>query len=145
MDFGEYSYFNLCCAVTRLGFCLQRSSDDFLQTKLGIGFAQLKLMIVINKNLSLEQNNLAKFLGQTEASISRQIKIMKSSGLINIAKDAKDSRKKFISLTGQGRVLLGESVKLLDKFHADFLSSISEKDRTFLQSIIDKLITNYSG
>ena len=66
----------------RLAFLLEKRTDEALKSQLGIGFAQYKVLEAINQNALAKQNTVAELLDQTEASISRQIKILEKKGLI---------------------------------------------------------------
>ena len=85
------------------GFLLQhlsaklgKQNDLILQEELGIGYSQFKLLVVIQWQPSLGQKKIAKKLSQTEASISRQIKLMLDDGLLQITTDPKDRDRKSV-------------------------------------------------
>ena len=56
--------------IQRLAFRIERHADQILLEKLGIGFSQFRIIHELERNPKAKQNQLARALGQTEASIS---------------------------------------------------------------------------
>jgi DNA-binding MarR family transcriptional regulator len=139
MDDTAYPDAALSGSLYRIVFNLQHKSDELLQTKLGIGFSQFKLMMALEKHPAVEQLTLAKFLGQTEASISRQIQLMLKSQLISVEKDLQDHRRRVVRLTGQGRVLLEEATRALNNAHALSFSGLTASEKEQFANYIAKL------
>lgn len=111
-----------------------------MQEKLGIGFAQFKLMHIITKYPSDEQQDLALYLGQTEASISRQVRLMQQMGLVNIDRDKKDSRKKRVTLTKKGKNYFEKAKKILESMHAQVTKNFKQTEVKQLQKLIDNML-----
>ena len=84
--------------------------DQLLLEQLGIGYSQYKVLLLFSGDNIIKQNLIAKNLGQTEASISRQLKIMTSKGLITRIYDPKNSKSKIVNLT-----LLGQRIRMAAK------------------------------
>ena len=61
---------------------LAKQSDQVLQEQLGIGLAQFKILRTLQTEPRTPQREIAFNLGQTEASISRQVKLMIADGLL---------------------------------------------------------------
>ena len=123
---------SLAYSLHRLSFILQRISDDNLQANFGLGYSQFKLMIGIKHNPGCEQRELAKFVGLTEAGISRQLRLMHKSGLVTIGVDKKDSRRRQVELSTKGTKLLTDAKKHLEAVHRDLFSSLSDADSEHL-------------
>ncbi len=131
----------LAYSLHRLTFILQHISEDLLQEKLGIGFSQFKLMIGMAKHPGDDQQHLAKYLGQTEASISRQIKLMKDMGLVKIEKDKKDSRRRHLYLTTKGYNHFEKAQKLLEQKHREVLHGLSDSDIKKFNKYLDSMLS----
>src|SRR5579863_7179639 len=93
----------------QLGYFLEHVSsllvkqlDQVLLEQLGIGYAQFKVLRVIADNDSLGQKQIADELGQTEASISRQVRILKNNGLVSLRIDPANRRQHITRLTTRG-------------------------------------------
>lgn len=128
-------------SLHRLTFILQHISEDILQEKLGIGFSQFKLMIGMAKHPGDDQQHLAKYLGQTEASISRQIKLMKDMALVKVEKDKKDSRRRHLYLTPKGHTHFEKAQKLLEQKHREAMHGLSDSDVKKFNKYIDTMLS----
>lgn len=79
-----------------------KQSDQVLQEQLGIGLSQYKILMVVEWNPRVQQKTIADSLGQTEASISRQIKLLKTKGLLQTKIDPQNRRKHITAPTNLG-------------------------------------------
>ena len=128
------------------GFLLQhlsaklgKQNDLILQEELGIGYSQFKLLVVIQWQPSLGQKKIAKKLSQTEASISRQIKLMLDDGLLQITTDPKDRRNHFTNLTPRGERIAKQAKGLLMEYYASIFSQLSKEEYASLQNSLTKI------
>ena len=127
-------------SLHRLTFILQRQSDEILQKELGIGFSQFKLMIGLSKHPRCEQQQLAMYLGQTEASISRQIRLMDKMSLVSVQSDKEDKRRRHVVLTTKGNKVFENAQKLLESQHRAVLKSLNDNDIKRFQKNLDDLL-----
>lgn len=84
---------NLGYLIQHLAAVMGRQSDQVLQEQLGIGLSQFKILMVLEWNPRVQQNAIADALGQTEASVSRQIKLLKGKKLLEIRQDPQNRRR----------------------------------------------------
>jgi len=115
---------------------LDRHSDQVLMERYGIGFSQFKILMVLLESEGKTQNQVASKLGQTEASISRQVKIMKEKKLITIEQTKNNKRSKHIFLTNKGDALTKKSLQTLNDYHSPMFESLNEKERASLLKIL---------
>lgn len=66
------------------------------------------------------QRAVAHNLRQTEANVSRQLKVMRKAGLVNIAKNKKDGRQRDVTLTAEGRVKFEKAQTVLSGMENTF-------------------------
>lgn len=116
---------------------LSKQSDQILQDQLGVGLAQYKLLTVLEQQPFLKQNEIAQQLGQTEASISRQIKIMQSKGLLIRSRNPNSKRDRIATLTTSGLRISDEANKILNNYHAPVYKSLSNKQKQQLHEILN--------
>lgn len=116
---------------------LAKQSDQVLQERLGIGLSQYKLLIVLEQHPYLRQNEIAGQLGQTEASISRQIKIMQSKGLLQRAANPNSKRDRIATLTTNGLRVTEEANKILNNYHAPVYGALSTKQKQQLHDALN--------
>lgn len=126
-------------ALHQLVFILDRQSDEALRGSLQIGYSQFKILMAAKHRSGLKQSDIASFLGQTEASVSRQIKIMKAEGLISVRIDPDNRRSRSIVLTDKGTALSRQCVELLEHTHAATFGSLSFAEQKIMQELIERL------
>jgi DNA-binding MarR family transcriptional regulator len=86
----------------QLAFILQQLADELLVAKVGVGLSQARIMSALQKSSVKSQRLIAAQLGQTEANVSRQLRLMKREDLVSITKNKKDARQRDVSLTTKG-------------------------------------------
>lgn len=92
---------------------ISKDVDQTLQEQLGIGFSQYKILMVLEWNPRVQQKAIAQSLGQTEASISRQIKLLESKGLISTKTDQYNKRVRISTPTILGMQLTEAAASIL--------------------------------
>lgn len=130
---------NIGYLLNHLAFMLSRQSDQVLQEQLGIGFSQFKIMMVLKWNPSIQQKQIADRLGQTEASISRQIKLLQSKDMLNIRISADNKREHITTLTPKGEKLTEKSMQILNNYHAPTFAVLSPKEQQTFLDILNKM------
>lgn len=126
-------------ALHQLVFILDRQSDEALRERLGIGYSQFKILMAAKHRSGLKQNDIASYLGQTEASVSRQIKLMKANGLLSVQVDPANRRSRSIVLTDKGGQMGKECVAVLEQAHAATFGSLSFSEQKMMQELLDRL------
>lgn len=118
---------------------LYRQSDQILQERLGIGMSQFKLLMVLHNHEHIQQRALADYLGQTEASISRQIKLLCEKGMLAIHINPKNRREHNAVLTAKGVRLAEAAGETLKEYYAPAWQQLSDKERSQLMNAMEKL------
>jgi DNA-binding MarR family transcriptional regulator len=118
---------------------LAKQSDQELQEVLGIGYSQLKLLLALQSKPYLKQRDIAADLGQTEASISRQVKLMISQGMLNITINPKNKREHLTAVTTKGVRLTNAALETLAKYHEPIFNGLGDKQRSQLSEILQSL------
>jgi DNA-binding MarR family transcriptional regulator len=127
--------------LNRLAFSLSRQSDQILLERLGIGMSQYIIMHILQLQPSIQQRVIATQLGQTEASISRQMKILANQSLLEVRTNPQNRREHVIILTIKGERIIDEANNILDEFHKSVFEKIGDKNyKNFAE-----LISTYSG
>ena len=96
---------NLAYLVQHLSAVMGKQADQVLQEQLGIGLSQYKILMLLEWNPRVQQRTIADSLGQTEASISRQIKLLKAKNLLSSCADPHNRRKHITAPTPMGMQL----------------------------------------
>ena len=128
---------NIGYLLNHLAFMLGRQSDQVLQEQLGLGFSQFKIMMILKWAPSIQQKQIADKLGQTEASISRQIKLLHDKGLLSTRISAENKREHITTLTPKGEKLTEKAMDILNNYHAPTFASLSDKQQQTLLEILN--------
>lgn len=126
--------------IHQLAFLLEKRADESLRTQLDIGFAQYKVLEAINQNMLAKQNVVAQLLDQTEASISRQIKILHKKGLIKVSAVMGNKRAKELSLTVVGDEIVRQAEDILDVTQSQIIGGLSYQEQRLFQELFDRML-----
>ncbi len=130
---------NIGYLLQHLSGVLSKQSDQALQERLGIGFSQFKILRVLQHSPHTQQRQIAEWLGQTEASISRQIKLMMAKGLLVSTVSPKNRREHITTPTTKGIRMTEESINVLNSTHSSMFSELGDKQQQQLQEILSHM------
>ena len=122
-----------------LSAVLARESDQILQEQLGIGLSQFKILTTLADNPVAQQRHIAVSLGQTEASISRQVKLLHQKTMLESHKNPRNKRAHLTILTTKGNRIAEAAQKVLDTYQHSSLQHLSNKQRSQLHEILAKI------
>ena len=129
---------NIGYLMQHLASVLAKQSDQVLQEQLGIGFSQFKILMALQWNPHTQQRHIAESLGQTEASISRQIKLMLDRGLLQSQVSPKSRREHLTTPTAKGIKLTEAAREVLNQYHGPMFENLGDKER---QQLLESLIS----
>ncbi len=127
---------NIGYLLHHISSVLARNSDQILLEQLGIGFSQFKLLLILQEVSGVQQKLIAQRLGQTEASISRQIKLLSDSGMISSQVSPTNRREHITRLTPKGVKVTEKSMEILNAYHAPVFAQLNEKQQQQLQELL---------
>jgi MarR family transcriptional regulator for hemolysin len=104
--------------------------DSLLMSGVGIGVSQFRILGALQQKPRCTQQELAQTLAQTEASISRQVKILQARHLITIHQRPEDKRARSLVLTPRGRDITESATSLLSEQHNAILAQLSDVSST---------------
>lgn len=106
-----------------------RQADQVLQERLGIGMSQLRILTMLQHEPGVQQRKLADRLGQTEASISRQIKLMSEKGFLTAATNPKSKREHITTPTHKGIKITEAAKDILTAHYKPMVDLLKDKQR----------------
>lgn len=118
---------------------LAKQSDQVLQEQLGIGLSQFKILRMLQTEPRLTQREIATYLGQTEASISRQVKLMLADGLLQSMRSPKDRREHLTMVTPKGERITAAALMSLERYHRPAVNAMSDKQQEQLMAALQVL------
>ena len=113
--------------------------DSILLNQLGVSYSQYKVLSQFSENIIIRQKTIAENLGQSEASISRQLKIMNNRGLISKSYDPDNKKTIIINLTLQGLRIKKSADGIIQSQNVRTLDKINLKDQTKLLANLNKI------
>jgi MarR family transcriptional regulator for hemolysin len=116
-----------------------RESDQILQERLSIGLSQYKILAAVQQNARVQQRQIAVELGQTEASVSRQVKLLQDRGMITSRKNPRNKREHLTELTPKGSRVAEAAYQSLATYHSSLVSHISRRQQEVLLSMLSEL------
>jgi DNA-binding MarR family transcriptional regulator len=118
---------------------LAKQSDQVLQEQLGIGLSQFKILRALQTEPRTMQREIAANLGQTEASISRQVKLMLADGLLQSIRNSKDHREHLTIITPKGERLTEAAMIALERYHRPTFAALTDKQQEQIIAILRTL------
>ncbi|MGH7142331.1 MAG: MarR family winged helix-turn-helix transcriptional regulator [Candidatus Saccharimonadales bacterium] len=125
--------------IQQLANLLAKASDQVLQAQLSIGLAQFRILKTVQANDRLLQRHIALELNQSEASVSRQIKLLYDRQLLVTVLNPKDHRQRITILTPKGSQVLGAALLVLQSFQTPLVKSLSKQQLSELINILDQI------
>jgi DNA-binding MarR family transcriptional regulator len=116
-----------------------RESDQILQEQLGIGFSQFKILSTLQANPATQQKHIAFTLGQTEASISRQVKLLLHKDMLETRVNPKNRREHLTRLTPKGQRIVEAVVQVLKNYQDTSLRHMPLKQQAQLLELLSKV------
>lgn len=117
---------------------LTNESEQILLERYGIGFSQFKVLLCLEERSGVPQKDIAHNLGQTEASISRQVTVLHGKGLI-VIKSGKDSRQNLIYPTSRGVELITKSTNALLENNKTVFGNLNSKQQKIFGSVLEEI------
>jgi DNA-binding MarR family transcriptional regulator len=128
MSANNYSQKIKSTSLHQLTFVLQHLLDELLLSKANVGLSQVRIMGALHKSAPRSQRAVAGQLMQTEANISRQLRLMHKQGLVSIKKNKKDGRQRDVVLTAKGAKKQDVAEKLLAAQQKQLLNTLDRKE-----------------
>jgi DNA-binding MarR family transcriptional regulator len=125
--------------LTHVASVMSKQSDQVLREQLGIGLSQYRILMVLEWNPRIAQSAIASSLGQTEASVSRQIKLLKDKGLLQTRPDGLNKRRHITVPTPMGMQLTEAAVNVLRRSFGPEYSSLGDDQLTQLMHGLQKI------
>ncbi len=130
---------NLGLMLHKLGAMMEKQSDAVLFDEFGLGFSQFKIMMALEHHAGVQQKEIAHFLGQTEASISRQIKLLHDAGLLTVGERSEDRKKHVIELTAKGKRMSVDAFAVLQSYYQPVISQLTPAEQKLTLACLGKI------
>lgn len=122
--------------LQHIGTILERQFDQALLEQLGIGTSQYRILLALEAHPDISQKHLAANLGQTEASISRQVKVLQSKLLISTQVHPMSRRERVTNLSPRGQTVITAAKELYAQIAGNLLNSLSDRQQKTFREIL---------
>lgn len=126
-----------------LGAFLQREAGRLL-TDYGLNQQQFVVLKEIQEKGPINQKELCSFLLFEKSNVSKIVKKLETDGLIRTASAPGDSRVTLLSITKKGNAVVQQCMERLNRWNAEWLGALSEKELTRIGAALDAL-SNLTG
>lgn len=130
---------NLSYLVQHLAAVMGRQTDQLLQEQLDIGLSQFKILMVLEWNPRVQQKAIADALGQTESSISRQLKLLKDKKLLVTKQDSQNRRRHITTPTPQGMQVTEAATALMRRNMGPEFAGLGDEQLAYLVAGLQRL------
>ncbi|MDB5185230.1 MAG: MarR family transcriptional regulator [Candidatus Saccharibacteria bacterium] len=130
---------DLYAQLGHLAAVIDKQAEQLLQEQLGIGTSQYRILAELSAETGTKQRKLAQNLGQTEASISRQIKLLAEKNLAMARQNRSSKREQLVLLTGKGVKLTEAAKTILETAAREDADPIKPRHLQHLKEGLDEL------
>lgn len=116
-----------------------------LSTRAGLYLGQLPILEYIIRNDGCTQQEIAKVLNVTPASIATSTKRLQKSGLVMKKTDESNLRQNVLSVTQKGLDLSQKCRENFNEFDKTFFKGFTDQDLEKIKQDLDRLIANIAG
>lgn len=128
----------LCLHVQRAARALARRFDEALRP-LGLTNGQFSLMMSLNRPDPPTIASVAALLAMDRTTLTAALKPLERRGLVRIAPNREDRRSRLLSLTAQGKDLLGSAVPVWEETHRSVELQLKDGDADRLRDSLRAL------
>lgn len=125
--------------LQHIGPMMSRQIDQRMQEQVGIGYSQFKLLQILHATPEIRQHTMAEQLGQTEASISRQMKLLADRGLLVSRINPKSRREHIHALTPKGIKMTRAVDAAMQHYLAPLFEALGDKQQKQLLESLKNL------
>ncbi len=130
---------NLDYLLEHAASIIHRQSDQVLQERLGIGLSQFKILMMLQIKPHTQQRELADSLGQTEASISRQIKLLVERGMLLVEVNPHNRREHRTVITSKGAKIAQAAQEVAMEYYDPLMANLSDKEQQQFIETLQKM------
>lgn len=118
---------------------LEHQADQLLFDNFQFGLSQYRILTELQRHDGQSQKDIAATLGQTEASISRQVRILQDKGLALTRINPENRREKFLLLSKHGQQSSAAAAVLLERHYDQQLAMLDDDDAAELSALLRTL------
>jgi DNA-binding MarR family transcriptional regulator len=107
-----------------------------------VGIMEWRILAMLRVETNVSANRISQSTGLDKAAVSRTLKQLQKSELVEFIKNESDGRSSFIKLTTKGESLHDQILEVALAREEIFLDGISPKEQEFFLKILNKMNQN---
>ncbi len=128
----------LCLHVQRAARALARLFDDALRP-VGLTNGQFSLMMALNRPEPPPMGPVAALLAMDQTTLTAALKPLQRRGWVDVTQNAKDKRRRLLSLTPAGKAVLAAALPIWESTHAKLEEALPDGDPARLRRDLQAL------
>ena len=125
--------------LTFLAGKISSSASATYRPKFGVGITDWRIMALLAAEPWISAGRVCDVIGLDKAAVSRSVRGMKSSGIVDVRWAGDDKHRQVIALTRKGLILHDRMVKLSLKREQQLLKSFSVAERKMLINFLSRM------
>ncbi len=126
-------------------FVMDKIADSSLQQNLDLSLSQFLLLMAIVNKPNVSQIEIADFLEQSQAAVSRQIDVLKNKNIIGSKINEANRRENVLFPTAEGQRVFKEANKILDEKFNELYRVMNQKEKEDFENSLDKILFSVCG
>jgi DNA-binding MarR family transcriptional regulator len=128
--------------VVLLGNRLNSVNSRYYANALGIGVIEGRMLSMLSRTQERTSADVCATLGLDQAAASRAIRALNERGLIAIAANGKDARRRSLTLTAEGSAIRDKLIAHIMRRTEISLTGFSAGERVLLAEFIQRMMRN---
>ncbi len=124
----------------RLVFLMDKITEKTLKQSCELTFSQFLILTALNHCTKVPQSEVARFLDQTQAAVSRQVDILKDRGMVSRMENPENRREHILELTDLGKSKVVEAEAAIDAKFDELFRELSESEKTEFVDLVEKIV-----
>jgi DNA-binding MarR family transcriptional regulator len=108
----------------------------------GVGISEWRILAMLAVEPNIPAHRICQVIGFDKALVSRVVQTLARRGLVSVKPDAKDSRRRVICLTAEGRRLHDRIIVIAFEREKLLLSGLSAEEAALLAGLLRRLLGN---
>ena len=128
--------------LTFLANKLTHTASARYRREFGVGIVEWRIMALLAIEPGIPAARACKVIGMDKGPVSRSVAFMTREGLVDVATDSGDARRRIITLTQAGRALHDRVLRVALEREARLLSCLAPAEVDALLNLLNRLHAN---
>ncbi len=131
---------SLIFKVHHLVLLTDKLASKKLQESTGLSLSQFLLLSMLQCSPTVNQKQIANWLGVSEVAVSKQIEQLEKLGLVEKQGNQPDRKQKFWRLTTKGQSKFQSAIVIMHDLSEQWQGLLDQSELQLLNQVVDKLL-----